>query len=387
MQSIVSKGKSVVARIDWWFIAGMAFLIMIGLIIQYSISVNQDGSALSTFYKQLTFAVIGIVLFSVLNITDYRVFKLQPLLLYGAAAALLIAVLLFGTEIKGTTGWFIIGPFSLQPVEFVKILFIAWLATTFHDEDDPRLRLRFFFLSGIGTAFLIGLILLQPDLGSSLILFCIWLSTAIFLRAPKWFLGIVLGAVGLASTLGWFFFFEDYQKNRLLTFIDPNVDPLGTGYNITQSIVAVGSGGLWGKGLGLGTQSQLHFLPEAASDFVFAVIAEELGFVGVLAIVIAIGFILWKLWRYIMATRDPFAFIFLFGTLSYLLMQSFLVMGMNIGIMPITGLPLPLISAGGSSFLATMILLGISHRIGTTQTVAPHGQGREGTITLKSRNY
>jgi rod shape determining protein RodA len=280
---------------------------------------------------------------------------------------LLVSVLLLGTEIKGTTGWFIIGPFSLQPVEFVKIIFILWLAMLFREDQTSRERLRFFFLSGFGTIIFIGLILKQPDLGSSLIVFCVWFGTMLFLRAPKWFIGLVAAAAVSASTLGWFFFFKEYQKNRLLTFIDPSVDPLGTGYNITQSIVAVGSGGLWGKGLGLGTQSQLHFLPESASDFVFAVIAEELGFVGVLAVVGAIACIAWKLWTYIQRTRDPFAFIVLFGTMSYLLAQSFLVIGMNIGIMPITGLPLPLISAGGSSFMATMILLGICHRIGTSQ--------------------
>ncbi len=367
MHGIVQKSRSAVGRIDWWFVGPVILLLSIGLVIQYSISVNQDGSALSAFYKQLTFVIIGMVLFGVLSVLDYRLFKIRPMISFGLAAVLLVGVLLFGTEIKGTTGWFTFGAFSLQPVEFVKILFIMWLAVQFREDADQRDRLRFFFLTGLGTAILCMLILLQPDLGSSLILLVVWLSMIVFLRAPRWFIALVVTAVAVTSVFGWLFFFEPYQKERLLTFIDPSVDPLGSGYNMTQSIVAVGSGEFWGRGLGLGTQSQLHFLPEASSDFVFAVIAEELGFIGAVVVIVTLGVITWKLWKSIQLTRDPFAFVFLFGSLSYLVTQSFLVIGMNMGIMPITGLPLPLVSTGGSSCIATMILFGICHRIGTTQ--------------------
>ena len=157
---------------------------------------------------------------------------------------------------------------------------------------------------------------------------------------------------------------QDYQKDRLLTFVHPSADPLGAGYNLHQSIIAVGSGQWWGRGLGFGTQSQLHFLPEASSDFIFAAIAEEFGFIGALVIIGCICFIAYRLWKYAISTDDIFSAVLVVGVMCYLITQSALVIGMNIGLLPITGVPLPLLSSGGSSMIVTLWMLGLAHRVG-----------------------
>lgn len=351
-------------QIDWWFIGAIVFLVTLGLIMQYSIGLNQSTPDLSQFYKQLIFVAIGTGLFVTLSIVDNHIIRTHPFIHAGVGIAILILVLLFGTTLKGATGWFVIGGISFQPVEFIKLLFMFFMASYFEKKPHSIQQPRFFFASGIISAIFVGLVLLQPDTGSALILFVIWFTYIIMLRVPKKFIGLVVAALLVAFALGWFVLFPDYQKQRLVTFMNPGADPLGAGYNVTQSIVAVGSGSWWGRGLGLGTQSQLHFLPEVSSDFIFAVIAEELGFIGVLSVIIALGIIIFRLWLYMMETKDHFSFLFLIGVTSYLLVQSFMVIGMNIGILPVTGVPLPLVSAGGSSMLTTLCMLGIGHHIG-----------------------
>ena len=351
-------------QIDWWLVGPMIFLIGLGLVIQYSIGLNQEVQDFSQFSKQIIFAGTGLLGFILLIFIDHRIFRSHPFVYMISAFVILVLVLLFGTTIKGTTGWFLIGSFSFQPVELIKLLFLLFMAT--YLEKDPTLisQSKFFIISGFITAVFVGLILLQPDTGSAFIIFSIWFFSVIFLKAQKKWILLVVVAVIASFLLGWFFLFPDYQKARLSTFINPEADPLGNGYNLNQAIVAVGSGSLWGSGLGLGTQSQLHFLPEVSSDFIFAVVAEELGFIGVLATLAAFMIILFRLWRYLINAKDGFSFVFTLGSFVYLFVQSIMVIGMNIGLLPITGLPLPLVSAGGSSMLITLAILGINHNIG-----------------------
>ena len=353
-----------IRNIDWWFFGPICFLISIGLIMQYSIGVNQEIIDLSQFYKQLTFVFIGLAGALIMNIIDYRTLKTHPLAYIITAIIILLTVLFFGTTIKGTTGWFVIGGFSLQPVEIVKILLILFMSAYFEGGDHIPRSPRYLFAAGGTAAIIVSLVMLQPDLGSAIILFMIWLSYMLMLRAPVWFLALVMtGVVGI-FTLGWYIIFEDYQRDRLITFINPEIDPLGTGYNITQSLTAIGSGGLWGKGLGLGTQSQLRFLPEINSDFIFAAIAEELGFIVVTLLILAIAILIFRMGVYIKNAKDLFGALVVFGVSTYILFQSIMTIGMNLSLLPVTGLPLPLISAGGSSMLITLILLGICHKIG-----------------------
>lgn len=361
MASFLSQLQGVVRRIDWWYIGAALLLAGIGLVMQYSISVNQQVTDGGQFDKQLIFFGIGITVFVLATAFDHRSIRLPSGAWYVISVVTLIAVLLFGREIQGTTGWFVIAGFSIQPVEFVKVLFILFMASSFEHRSAGMQSPQVTFFSGALAAVLVGLILLQPDLGSAAILFVLWFGYATILRSPKWVLGLVVVAVVIASIIGWFYLFEDYQKNRLSTFLDPSADPLGTGYNITQSIVAVGSGSLWGKGLGQGSQSQLQFLPEVSSDFIFAAYAEEFGFSGVLLLFGALLLLLYRLWRFARISSDPYVIILSIGAFLYLAFQSTLVIGMNIGVLPVTGLPLPLVSAGGSSMIATFLLLGLIH--------------------------
>lgn len=368
MRDVLVKWIHSLRRLDWWLFLSTLFLVSLGLVIQYSIGLNQEVPSLQSFYKQLTIATIGFVGFFAFSVIDYRVMKTHPTIYLALIALLLLGVLLFGQTIQGTTGWFVVGSLSLQPVEFVKLLFIFYIAAFF--ERDPlglAQQPRVLLTSGMITAVILGLVLLQPDLGSTLMIFMIWLVCMVVLRAPRWFILTVLAGIALAFVISWFGLFEAYQKDRLLVFLHPQKDTAGAGYNITQSIIAIGSGSWWGKGLGAGTQSQLHFLPEASTDFVFAVIAEELGFVGVLVTLAAFGLVLLRLWSYMKRAKNFFSFLLVLGAGSYIAVQSLFLIGMNAGIFPVTGVPLPLVSAGGSSLLMTLWLLGIVHNIGISQ--------------------
>ncbi len=361
----LGKTLHTISRIDWWFFGPMLFLIVLGLVMQYSLGINQDQPSLVQFYKQLTFVFIGLAAAVGLLFVDYRSLKAHPVMYLIIGILLLLLVLLFGTTIKGTTGWFVLAGISLQPVELVKLCLILFLASYFEKSHTIIRTPRYLFAAGGSVGALVALVVLQPDLGSAIILFCIWLGFMLVLRAPAWFLALVGVAVGALYTLGWFFVFEDYQRDRLTTFLNPEADPLGAGYNVTQSITAIGSGGFWGRGLGLGTQSQLRFLPEVNSDFIFAAIAEELGFIVAALLLLAIATILYRLWRYMQSASSTFALLVLLGVFTYLLMQSLLTIGMNLGLLPVTGLPLPLVSAGGSSMVVTLFMLGLAHRIGS----------------------
>lgn len=365
MKLQVPKTATMLRMVDWWFVAPVLILVVFGLVMQYSIAANQEPADFSAFYSQLSYAVIGLCAFVAALFIDPRVFRTYPFIYAALAAALLVAVLVFGTTIKGTTGWFIIAGYSFQPVEAVKLLLILFLAS-FFAQDATRMRRPSYFLASAATAaVMVGLVVFQPDLGSAVILFIIWLGIAAVLRAPSWGLAAAVLGIVLTFVLGWVVFFEDYQKERLTTFLHPGSDPMGAGYNITQSIVAIGSGSVWGRGLGLGTQSQLHFLPEVTSDFIFAAIAEELGFVGVLVLLGAVLLILYRLWLGMNRTVQDFHYIFLLGVACYFGTQSILVIGMNLGLLPVTGVPLPLVSAGGSSIIITLFALGIAHRMST----------------------
>lgn len=356
MKFVTSKGKAAISRMDLWFIGAILFIVLFGLIAQYSI-----GQA---FTKQLIAVLIGLSMFIGLSMSNYRIIKTHPFIYYIAAILILIAVLAFGTTVRGTTGWFIIGGLSVQPVEFVKLLFILFIAALL-DRDISKLQSsKYVLLTGVFTSVICGLIFLQPDLGSAFIIFMLWFVYLLVLKSPKWAVVVIVLTVVIAALIGWFFVFQDYQKQRLTTFISAESDPLGAGYNVSQSIVAVGSGSFWGRGLGLGPQSQLHFLPEASSDFIFAVIAEEFGFIGVFVLFLGYAVIVWRLWRWMIQARNNYTFLILLGVCTYLVLQSTLVIGMNTGLLPVTGVPLPLLSAGGTSMLATLVMLGLAHAIG-----------------------
>ncbi len=346
-------------RLDWWMVGAVLLLLTLSIVLMYGIE-SGSGNESSAFVKQILFAILGLMLFVLFSFINYRVLQNYAYILYGAGALLLVAVLLFGTTIRGTTGWFQIGGLSVQPVEFAKVILIIALARYFADHT-----FQFTSWKIIGYAFgIVGiyaaLVLRQPDLGSTAVFVAafgilLWLTNIRFKQ-----LAIIIASGLIVVAIAWVALLEDYQKDRVLTFLDPARDPLVSGYNVTQAIISVGSGQFLGRGLGLGTQSQLHFLPERESDFIFAVIAEELGFIGASIVIILLGIILWRLWVIMRRANDDYTKYLAAGIALVIFFQSLINIGMNLGILPVTGIPLPLVSAGGSSLLAILSALGIT---------------------------
>ena len=217
--------------------------------------------------------------------------------------------------------------------------------------------------SGFLTLAFVALVMMQPDLGSVLVLVGTWLIILLFTGISKKHFWWLTGAFVVSVVIAWFFILIPYQQDRILTFIDPGRDPQGAGYNVIQSMVAVGSGQIFGRGLALGSQSSLHFLPEPGTDFIFAVIAEDLGLVGVTLVLGLFTFIFYRLFMTMRKSQDDFGTYLILGIAAMLLVQIFINIGMNMGISPVTGIPLPLVSAGGSSMWAVMIAFGISQSV------------------------
>jgi len=352
-----------VRKFDWYLAVAVFALILMGLAAIYSVALSQEGADFLFVKKQVIALVIGGALFLFLAFSNYRLLRSYGVILYILGLLLLIAVLFFGSTVRGTTGWFSMAGFSFQPVEIMKVFLIIILARYFAQRSRVHIGWREIIISGLITAVPMFLVLLQPDLGSALVLLVIWGSLLIFAKVKLRDLLILSVGGGLSFLAAWTFLFADYQKARLLTFFNPANDPLGEGYNVAQAIIAIGSGGWFGRGLGFGSQSQLKFLPESQTDFIFAVIAEELGFFGVLLVISGFCLVFWRLLRLVKYSADDFASFLLLGIGSVLFFQFVVNAGMNLGLMPVTGIALPFLSYGGSALLMTLILLGIAESI------------------------
>lgn len=307
--------------------------------------------------QQALMLIIGLAIFVYLSRQDSAVFKSLAPFAYLLTLLLLFMTLIFGDAVRGSTRWIELGFFQLQAGELAKPLLV--LAFPFFLQMFPPKNLRHIFINTILFIIPIMLIFQQPDLGTALVISTIWLS-AIFVSGLSFWLiaGVAVVALGALRYLPNFL--HDYQLRRLETFIDPFRDPLGAGYNVIQSIIAVGSGGLFGKGLGHGTQSHLRFLPERHTDFIFASLAEELGLIGSLLVIFALGGLLFRILNLATHTNSASSRLIYVGIFSYLFFQTFINIGMNIGVAPVTGVTLPLISYGSSSIIATAITLGIA---------------------------
>ncbi|EKD76155.1 MAG: Rod shape-determining protein RodA [uncultured bacterium] len=342
---------------DWWLNGAVLLFMIFSLAIIFSL--ESAGGEPGRFLKQLIFVLLGIILLWLTTYINYRKVVNYGYVLYIIGILVLVAVLLFGVTIHGTTGWFQLAGMSVQPVEFVKIIFVVVLARFLGDHAHRVNNWKVVAkILGLLAGYIV-LVLLQPDLGSAgvlvatggIMLFC----SSVSLKKIA-----VLVAVGaVLAILAWLFYFSNYQRDRILTFIQPERDPLVSGYNVKQAVISVGSGQLFGRGLGLGTQTQLKFLPERETDFIFAVIAEELGFVGVVVILALYVAVYLRLLKGVKRSRDDYARFLLIGFAGMLFTQMFINLGMNLGIMPVTGIPLPFVSAGGSSLLALCTGIGL----------------------------
>jgi rod shape determining protein RodA len=352
-------------------------IIIIGLLGLYSASFNNNVVDVSVFYDQFFCALLGILLMILLAQRDYRKFFDVAYIVYAISVVFLVLVLFMGRQALGATRWFSVAGFSFQPSEFSKLAMILFLGRYF---SQRRPKLSFDFSTSLGEIWgdliwplvLMGismvLIFKQPDLGTAILVMGIFLvmlyASGIAIRL---YLGL-LGILGLTLPLAWHVL-KPYQKDRLLVFLNPNLDPLGAGYTITQSKIAVGSGELLGKGWLSGTQNQLNFLPERHTDFIFSVIGEEWGLLGGILLVYCYGVIIYCGFQIARHNKDPFGQLVAVGIVSILAMQVVINIGMVMGLLPVVGITLPLISYGRTSFMVFAILLGFLLNLSKKRTI------------------
>ncbi len=370
-----------IRQFDWVLFAAVISLLLIGLAVIGSVSLSQIQPDFNNLIKQGVAATIGLVAVFVLGSINYRAFEPAARLLYVGGIVVMILVLIFGQTIRGTQGWFVVGNWSFQPVEFAKIILVIFLARYFSRHAMTR-DFRSVIGSGLGALLFVGLTFLQPDFGSSMVLLALWLALLLISGTKRKYVALILGAALLTAVLGWSFALKPYQQERVLTFLDPARDPLGRGYNLTQSLIAVGAGGWFGRGLGFGSQSQLRFLPEAQTDFIFAVVAEELGFLAVCVVLSLYLLVIWRAMRLARLARDNFTAFLTTGIAVLLTVQIFVNIGMNMGLMPITGIALPFLSYGGSSLVMSLVLIGLLQSVAVR--VKTTGAG---TIDVREREW
>jgi rod shape determining protein RodA len=343
-------------EIDWSILFAILPLMLGSLA-----TMTSFGGESSFFAKQLLWLVVGLGLLFIVAITDMRFLRdsRYVVIAYICSLALLVLVLLVGKTVKGAKSWFGFGGFSFQPTDFVKLLVIVVLAKYFSRRHIAIAQFKHLLVSALYALVPIGLIMLQPDFGSSMVIAGLWLGMALVSGISKKHILLVLGTLVVVFSISWLFLFKPYQKARITSFVNPTSDIRGSGYNAYQSVIAVGSGGAIGKGLGYGTQSRLNFLPEYQTDFVFAAFSEEWGFFGSLLIIFCFCFLLWRLKIHAQRGASNFETLFCVGYMLLLFGHIIVNIGMNIGIMPVTGIPLPFMSYGGSHLLGEMIGLGI----------------------------
>lgn len=345
-------------KLDWILFTSVVLLLSLGLLALYSISLQDTSFNSMNLNKQLVSCILGIFALFFFSFFDYRALSMYATKLYFGGILLLIFVMFWGTTIRGTTGWIGFGNFHIQPVEIVKLIMVIFLAL-FLSKKKTQLSIVVRIIASIVLIFIpVFLILRQPDFGSAAIIAGSWVLMLLLSGIDKKNLFLLFLGVTLVIGSSWFFL-KDYQKDRLVSFVDPSRDPRGSGYNVIQSMVAVGSGQIFGKGIGQGSQSQLNFLPEKHTDFIFAVIAEELGFLGAAVVFLLFGVMLYRMKEIARLARDNFGYLLTMGIIFVIFLQVLINIGMNIGMAPVAGVPLPFVSYGGSSLVLAMASIGI----------------------------
>lgn len=347
-------------KVDWVLLFSAALLLGIGLAVLYSISMaTPNEGSLTVFWRQVIFAFIGLGAMLFFALTNYQNLKSRSTAVYFATLFVLALVLIFGKNVRGTAGWIGIGTFHIQPVELAKLSMIIFLSSFISQKKMELGENGRLIASIILCGIMILLVIKQPDFGSAMVLVGIWVGMTLVSGVSAKKIIIMLFATLAISIIGWFNL-QPYQKDRVMSFVRPgSVDIKGAGYNVNQSMIAVGSGGIAGKGIGHGSQSQLNFLPEKHTDFIFASIAEELGLLGSLFVVGLFAVMFYRMRMIALNAPDNFGFLITIGIMLMFFVQVWENIGMNIGIMPVTGIPLPLLSYGGSSLITTLASIGI----------------------------
>ena len=348
--------RRLLQNVDWALLATALFIVALSVLSMWNLAPGRGGTALA--WRQLSWVGIGLVALLVVASVDYRSLVRVAPVFYVLGVSLLVVVFVLGRTVSGARRWIHLGPITFQPSELFKLIFVLTLAWALASRaGEPLVR-----GTVMGTLALLGvpflLVVRQPDLGTALVLVpvvaAVLVGVGVRLR--------VLGAFALAGLaalpLGWLAL-KPYQRDRLLVYLDPFRDPLGTAYNVIQAKIAIGSGQLLGKGVSGATQSRLAFLPERHTDFIFAVFAEMWGFIGCLVLIVAYGLLVLRGFEIAASTRDPRGRVLALGVTAVLAAQILINLGMVTGLLPVVGIPLPLMSYGGSSMVASLMGLGL----------------------------
>jgi rod shape determining protein RodA len=351
--------RRLILNFDWTLLFTTAFISFIGVINLYSSTYPHTGTATPLFIKQIYWLLMGVGWIAFIILFDYRTFIRYAYPFYILCLLLLVTVMFFGRTTSGSQRWLQLGFISFQPSELSKLALILALTRFFIENENPQgYGLRDLFTPFLLLAIPLFLVFKQPDLGTSGVLVLTFLSVLTFMGLRKKTWGTLLTGLAVAVPIFWHFL-KDYQKTRLLTFLNPDLDPMKTGYHITQSKIAVGSGTIWGKGFLKGTQSQLHFLPEQHTDFVFSVWAEEWGFIGSFALLFLFLLLISRGLKIANTSKDKAGALLAVGISAQIFWQTFINVGMVVGIVPVVGVPLPLMSYGGTSVIVTLMGIGI----------------------------
>ncbi len=368
-----SSSSARVPQLDWMLLLASAALLALGTMLVWSATAERDvltgGDSEAFLRRHLVNIAIGIVLAVLVAATNHRWVRILAPVVYVASLVGLVLVLVMGSTINGSRSWIIIAGMSIQPAEFAKLAVVAGMALVVAERTESSWKKRevgdLDVLGMLGIAALPAvMILLQPDLGTMLVLVATVFGVIAASGAPRrWLLGLGAAGVGAAAAAVRFGLLESYQIDRFMAFTDPALDPRGAGYNTEQARIAIGNGGVFGQGLFNGSQTQSGFVPEQQTDFIFTVAGEELGLLGAGVVIALLGVLLWRALAIAGHADDLFGRLAAAGIACWFGFQSFQNIGMCLGIMPVTGVPLPLVSHGGSSLFATLMAIGLLQTI------------------------
>lgn len=353
---IFSTIKSIFSEIDWILFCSVILLSFFGLV-----TMNSFVGENTFFQKQVLWLVVSVLAFFCVSVVDFKFLRRTPVVVWLYLIAVISLATLFGigSVFQGAQSWLNFGFFAFQPADLAKLVLVITLAKYFSRRHIEIRYFRHLVVSGVYAFLLFILIFVQPDFGSALIIFFVWFGMVLVSGLSKRHLAALFFLGVLTFSVLWAFVLADYQKARVMNFIHPLQDIRGTGYNAYQSMISVGSGQLLGKGVGYGTQSRLNFLPEYQTDFIFAAYAEEWGFVGVVLLFVIYLVLIWRILANSLLGATNFESFFGIGVAVMFISHFIVHVGMNIGLMPITGLTLPFMSYGGTNLLISYVSLGI----------------------------
>lgn len=359
-------------QIDWILVITMLLILVFGLVMIYSTTINAVSVAegRGAFRQQLIFSLLSLGVFFAIALQDYRAWSAWRWPIYLGILLLLVAADLLPGTGEATHRWIRLGGVNIQPSEFAKLAMIVVIAAVLSARSRFALAPHYMLSAGLLLIAPTLLVLYQPDLGTALMFGALWFGMMFAVGVGWRYIGLILVTAIASIPIVWNELLG-YQQDRVRTFLDPTRDPTGAGYNVIQAMIAHGSGGVLGVGLGQGTQSQYKFLPVRHTDFIYSVISEELGLIGTVVLLLLFGLLLWRVLKTVEVARDNFGRYLCLGVFIILFAQVFVNIGMNMGLLPVTGIPLPFVSYGGSSLLVSMSMLAVvasvgSHRQTTT---------------------